>query len=78
MELVAQPSGIDEQALRQVVIDIEALRLDRNKVAHTERVDAALARKIRETVLGQQGQHGLLYRVCSLLDAPPAAPSLGL
>jgi len=78
LELVAQPSGIDEQALRQVVIDIEALRLDRNKVAHTERVDAALARKIRETVLGQQGQHGLLYRVCSLLDAPPAAPSLGL
>jgi hypothetical protein len=71
---VAQPSGVEEDVLRQLVIDIEALREDRNKVAHTERVDAMLARKIREVVLGQHGQHGLLYRLCFLLKPPSIIP----
>jgi GxxExxY protein len=53
---------------------IEALRSDRNKVAHTQTVDAALARGIREAVLGQHGQPGLLYRLCSSLNPPPDAP----
>ncbi len=67
---VAQPSGVDEQALKTLIMDIEAIRLDRNKVAHTERVDAALAAKIREAVLGQRHQPGLLLRLSSMLDAP--------
>jgi hypothetical protein len=74
LELVARPSSIDEQALKQLVIDIEALRLDRNKVAHTERVDATLAGKIRELVLGHQGQPGVLYRLCSSLNPPTFDP----
>jgi hypothetical protein len=72
LERVAQPSGIDEAIMKQLVKDIEALRLDRNKVAHTEHVNEALARKIRERVLGRQGQPGLLYRLITQLK-PPAA-----
>ena len=75
LELVAGPSGIDEQALRQLVIDIEAVRPARNKVAHTEKVDAALARDIREAVLGQHGRPGLLYRLIAQLN-PPSDPPL--
>ena len=70
LTFVAQPSGVDEQALKTLILDIEAIRLDRNKVAHTERVDAALAEKIREAVLGQRNQPGLLLRLSSMLDAP--------
>ena len=74
LELVAAPSSIDEQALRQLVIDIEAIRPDRNKVAHTEKVDAALARTIREAVLGRHGRPGLLYRLISQLNPPSGLP----
>jgi hypothetical protein len=74
LELVAGPSSIDEQALRQLVIDIEAIRANRNKVAHTEKVDAALARSIREAVLGQHGRPGLLYRLIAQLDPPSGPP----
>lgn len=70
MQKVAQPSGITEDTLRQLVIDIDALRADRNKVAHTVHVDEALASKIRDVVLGPHGHLGLLYRVCSQLNAP--------
>lgn len=63
---VAQPSGVDEHALKTLIMDIEAIRLDRNKVAHTERVDAVLAAKIRDAVLGQRYQPGLLLRLSSL------------
>ncbi|MDQ2998729.1 MAG: hypothetical protein M3R61_16990, partial [Chloroflexota bacterium] len=70
LALVAQPSAIDEADLIQLVIDIESIREDRNKVAHAEHVDSALANKIRGIVLGQQGQTGLLYRLSSLLNPP--------
>jgi hypothetical protein len=70
IQFVAQPSGMTEDMLRQLVIDIDALRIDRNKVAHTEHVDEALASKIRDTVIGPHGQPGLLYRVCSQLNPP--------
>jgi hypothetical protein len=68
--LVARPSGLIEAAFIQLLKEIEMLRMDRNKVAHTQHVDASLARKIRETVLGQQMLPGLLYRLCSQLNAP--------
>jgi hypothetical protein len=67
---VAQPSGINELDMRQLVIDINALKDDRNKVAHTEHVNAALAHKIRAAVLGRQGQPGLLYRLITQLQLP--------
>ena len=67
---VAQPSNVDEITLKTLIMDIEAIRLDRNKIAHTERVDAALATKIRDAVLGQRHQPGLLLRLSSLLNAP--------
>lgn len=70
LNMVAQPSGINEQTLKLLCDEIEELRGDRNKVAHTQHVDAQLASKIRRQVLGQPGQPGLLYRLCSQLEPP--------
>lgn len=72
LALVAQPSGADEQTIKQLCEEIEALREDRNKVAHTQHVDEQLAGKIRTAVLGLPGQPGLLYRLCSQLKPPQA------
>lgn len=70
LERVALPSGADEATLRQLVIDVEQLRGDRNRVAHTEAVDKTIAGRVRDTVLGRPGQPGLLLRLCSTLDPP--------
>jgi hypothetical protein len=75
LDMVARPSGIAEDTFRQLLDEIEMLRIDRNKVAHTQHVDALLARRIRETVLGQHRQPGLLYRLCTQLNAPQPSPS---
>jgi hypothetical protein len=74
LDRVAAPSGIDEATLKQLILDIDKIREDRNKIAHTEIVDKPLAKKIREAVLGQHGQPGLLYRLCSSLNPPPSSP----
>jgi hypothetical protein len=68
LDRVAQPSGIDQAALRQLIIDINSIKDDRNKVAHTEHVNAALAQKIRSAVLGKQGEPGILYRLITQLQ----------
>lgn len=70
LDLVAQPSALDEAGMIRLVTDIESIRKARNKVAHAEHIDAELANRIRGIVLGQQGQAGLLYRICSQLNPP--------
>ncbi|GAB4172365.1 MAG: hypothetical protein Fur005_34120 [Roseiflexaceae bacterium] len=70
-EHVVQPSGIDEASMRDLCMAIESVRTARNKVAHTEHVDANLAKHIREQVLGKQGQPGLLIRLAQHLRPPP-------
>lgn len=70
LECVARPSGISEQDLEAILIDIRRLRNDRNKVAHTAHVDRTLATNIRAAVLGTRSATGLLYRICSMLAAP--------
>ncbi|KPV53319.1 hypothetical protein SE17_10360, partial [Kouleothrix aurantiaca] len=72
LERVARPSNIDEQSLITLLEEIDTLRSARNKVAHTHKVDAALAEQIRDVVLGGHGRPGLLYRLCKSLNPPQA------
>jgi hypothetical protein len=64
----ALPSGADPQAFEAIVGEIARLRTSRNKIAHSQRIDKALAGSARSAVLGQPNQPGVLRRFIAMLD----------
>ncbi len=67
LRYIAEPNSLEENQVATLFQAIERLRKSRNKVAHTDFVDKALAETIRNTVLGTPQQPGLLYRLASTL-----------
>jgi hypothetical protein len=69
LQHVAQASQVDVAAFEELIADIARLRKNRNKIAHSERIDRGIAGTVRSAVLGQPDQAGLLRRFIELLDA---------
>jgi hypothetical protein len=72
LQHAAEASQADAAAFEELIADIARLRKNRNKIAHSERIDRSIAGTVRSAVLGQPNQAGLLRRFIELLD--PAAP----
>jgi hypothetical protein len=68
VECAALPSGADVATFTALIADIARISKNRNKIAHSERVDKALAGTVRSAVLGQPGTPGVLWRCAALLD----------
>jgi hypothetical protein len=64
----AVPSGASPEAFEAVMKDIADLKDLRNRCAHKEPVDQALATAARSAVIGTPGQAGLLVRLAALLE----------
>ncbi|NJN66103.1 MAG: hypothetical protein HC884_05000 [Chloroflexaceae bacterium] len=67
---VVTPSNADLAAFEQLLIDIDSLRQDRNRIAHAQEVDRETAERIRTAVLGEIGKPGLLRRLAEMLNLP--------
>jgi hypothetical protein len=71
LQHAAQASQADNAAFETLIADIARLRKNRNKIAHSERIDRGIAGTVRSAVLGQPDQAGLLRRFIELLDPAP-------
>ena len=65
----ALPSGADLNMFEEVIGIIAQLRVSRNQIAHSERIDQATAAAIRRATFGQPGTAGVLRRFVEMLDA---------
>lgn len=65
----ALPSGADLNVFEEVIGIVAQLRVSRNQIAHSERIDQAAAAAIRRVTLGQPGTAGALRRLTEMLDA---------
>jgi len=68
---IVTPGGADPAAFERLLIDIDSLRQDRNRIAHAQEVDEETAERIRTAVLGAIGRPGLLRRLAEMLNPPP-------
>lgn len=66
------PGGADPAAFERLLIDIDSLRQDRNRIAHAQEVDEETAEPIRTAVLGAIGRPGLLRRLAEMRNPPPS------
>jgi hypothetical protein len=70
---LVEPARANLAAFEHLLADIEKLRNDRNRIAHTHLVDEPLAETVRTAVVGKIGTPGVLCRLAELLDPPPPA-----
>ncbi len=68
VQYAAEPSGADLSTFEEIVAEIARLRKNRNKIAHSERIDRAIAGTARSAILGQPQHPGVLRRFIALLD----------
>jgi hypothetical protein len=71
LQYAAMTSQADAATFEALIADIARLRKNRNKIAHSERIDRGIAGTVRNAVLGQPDQAGLLRRFIELLDPAP-------